>query len=47
MRQEGHFVHSILFKGVWQDQLLFALLDTEWRAQPPGGEPTAATRADA
>jgi len=47
MRQEGHFVHSILFKGVWQDQLLFALLDCEWRAQAPGGERTAAARADA
>ena len=30
MRQEGHFVHSILFKGSWADQLLYALLDTEW-----------------
>jgi len=47
MRQEGHFVHSILFKGAWQDQLLFALLDTEWRAQPPGDERTAAARAGA
>lgn len=35
MRQEGRFVHSILFKGAWADQLLFALLDTEWRPPEP------------
>ena len=46
MRQEAAFVHSILFKGAWADQLLFALLDTEWRASemacaPPFGEEAA------
>jgi RimJ/RimL family protein N-acetyltransferase len=37
MRQEAHHVHSILFKGSWQDQLVFALLDDEWRSPPPAG----------
>lgn len=32
MRQEAHFVHSILFKGAWQDQLVFGLLEDQWRA---------------
>jgi RimJ/RimL family protein N-acetyltransferase len=33
LRQEAHFVHSILFKGRWEDQLVFALLEEEWRSQ--------------
>lgn len=35
MRQEAHLVHSILFKGAWQDQLGFGLLDSEWHAAGP------------
>lgn len=35
MRQEAHHVHGILFKGAWEDQLVFALLDDEWRSSPP------------
>jgi RimJ/RimL family protein N-acetyltransferase len=37
MRQEAHHVHSILFKGSWEDQLVFALLEDEWRSPPPAG----------
>lgn len=33
LRQEAHLVHSILFKDRWEDQLVFALLEEEWRAQ--------------
>ena len=33
MRQEGHLVESLWFKGRWADDLLFALLDREWRAR--------------
>lgn len=31
MRQEAHFVHSLLFKEHWEDQLVFGLLEDEWR----------------
>lgn len=40
MRPEGQFVHSILFKGSWSDQLLYALLDTEWRRAAHAGTPS-------
>jgi hypothetical protein len=32
MRQEAHHVESYLFRGEWVDQLVFAVLATEWRA---------------
>lgn len=32
MRQEAHFVHNEVFKGEWGDELVFAMLDDEWRA---------------
>jgi RimJ/RimL family protein N-acetyltransferase len=31
MRQEAHFRESELFKGSWGDELVFAVLATEWR----------------
>jgi RimJ/RimL family protein N-acetyltransferase len=34
-RQEAHHVDSILYKGSWEDQLVFALLEDEWRLPPP------------
>jgi RimJ/RimL family protein N-acetyltransferase len=36
MRQEAHFVHNEIFKGEWGDELVFAILEDEWRAQAPG-----------
>lgn len=30
MRQEAHFRESLLFKGEWTDDLVFAVLDSEW-----------------
>jgi len=30
MRQEGHFVKSIWFRGEWADDVIYALLDDEW-----------------
>ena len=30
MRQEAHFVESLLFKGEWADDLVFAMLKPEW-----------------
>ncbi|MGC4117071.1 MAG: GNAT family protein [Myxococcales bacterium] len=34
MRLEAHFRQSLFFKGEWVDDLVFALLRTEWREQP-------------
>jgi RimJ/RimL family protein N-acetyltransferase len=36
MRQEAHFVHNQIVKGQWTDELVYALLDREWRARAPG-----------
>ena len=33
MRQEAHLVESYLFRGEWADQLIFAILATEWQAR--------------
>ena len=30
MRQEGHFIENIFFKGAWGDEFLFAILKKEW-----------------
>lgn len=32
MRREGHMRESIWFNGEWADDLLFAMLDQEWRS---------------
>lgn len=36
MRREAHFRQSLWFKGEWADDLVYALLDSEWkdRARP-------------
>ncbi len=31
MRQEAHFRHSEIFKGEWGDELIYAMLEDEWR----------------
>jgi RimJ/RimL family protein N-acetyltransferase len=31
MRREAHFVRNQLIKGEWADELVYALLDTEWQ----------------
>jgi len=31
MRQEAHHVHCELFKGEWGDELVYAMLENEWR----------------
>jgi RimJ/RimL family protein N-acetyltransferase len=33
MRQEAHFLENEWFKGEWGDELVFAILEHEWRAQ--------------
>ena len=35
MRQEAHFREAELFKGHWGDELVFAVLATEWRTPRP------------
>lgn len=39
MRQEAHLVENEWFKGRWADELDFAILEREWRAQHAGGCP--------
>lgn len=34
MRQEARLVDNVLFKGAWATQLVFAMLEDEWRASP-------------
>jgi RimJ/RimL family protein N-acetyltransferase len=33
LRQEAHFRESLLFKGEWADDVVFAVLRSEWRAR--------------
>jgi RimJ/RimL family protein N-acetyltransferase len=33
MRREALFVHDEIFKGEWSDQLVYAILDDEWKAR--------------
>ena len=33
MRREAHFVRNELIKGEWSDQVLYAILEDEWRAR--------------
>ncbi len=32
MRREAHFVENELVKGEWQSELVYAILDREWRS---------------
>jgi RimJ/RimL family protein N-acetyltransferase len=32
MRREAHFVENAFVKGEWQSELVYALLEDEWRA---------------
>lgn len=36
MRQEAHFIGNEWFKGEWGDELIFAILEDEWREQRRG-----------
>ena len=33
MRREAHFIHNEIFKGEWGDELIYAILEDEWRAK--------------
>ncbi len=39
MRREAHFVHNEIFKGAWGDELVYAMLEDEWRDRVSGGRP--------
>nr|BFE49942.1 GNAT family protein [Saccharothrix mutabilis subsp. capreolus] len=32
MRREAHFRHNEIFKGAWGEELVYAILEDEWRA---------------
>jgi len=34
MRQEAHFRESLWFRGEWADDLVFAVLESEWKGRP-------------
>ena len=34
MRQEAHMIEHEYVKGEWQSEVVYALLDREWRAAP-------------
>jgi RimJ/RimL family protein N-acetyltransferase len=34
MREEAHFREAEIFKGAWGDELVFAVLATEWSSRP-------------
>jgi RimJ/RimL family protein N-acetyltransferase len=33
MRKEAHLIHNEIFKGEWGDELIYAILENEWRAK--------------
>jgi RimJ/RimL family protein N-acetyltransferase len=33
MRREAHLVENEYVKGEWTDELIYAMLDTEWQAR--------------
>ncbi len=36
MRREAHFREHAFFKGGWDEELVYAILEDEWRAMQPG-----------
>jgi RimJ/RimL family protein N-acetyltransferase len=34
MRREAHFVQNEMLKGEWSDEVVYAMLEDEWRARP-------------
>ena len=37
MRREAHLVQSEFIKGEWTDELIYAILRSEWAARRPPG----------
>ncbi|GAB3143495.1 GNAT family protein [Micromonospora sonneratiae] len=38
MRQEAHFVHNVRLKGEWKEELVYAMLQHEWRSNESPGQ---------
>jgi len=36
MRQEAHFIQNVLVKGEWKEELVYAMLQDEWRSKQNG-----------
>ena len=39
MRREAHFIHNQIVKGEWAEELVYAILDHEWKARRPSAAP--------
>ncbi len=39
MRREAHFVENEIVKGEWTDEVVYAMLEDEWRAKQAGPPP--------
>jgi RimJ/RimL family protein N-acetyltransferase len=35
MRREAHFREHVFVKGAWDEELIYAILEDEWRAAAP------------
>jgi len=46
MRQEAHFRQSLWFKGDWADDLVFAILESEWNDRHVEDPPAGGLRRD-
>jgi RimJ/RimL family protein N-acetyltransferase len=38
MRREAHLVENEFVKGEWQSEVVYAMLDREWRSRPAGAQ---------
>ena len=46
MRREAHMIESLWIKGEWVDDVIFAILRSEWRGpRPTNKAPTVGQRA--
>jgi len=45
-RQEAHFVENVWYKGAWGSEVVFALLQRDWRAAAHPASPATPVRSD-
>ena len=45
MRREAHLVENEFVKDEWQSELVYAILDREWREQKPKKAPASSRKA--
>ena len=46
MRREAHFINNEIVKGRWADELVYAILGTEWKARRPTASDPPQRRQD-